>query len=331
MSEHKAFASPLGPVIARYLALKEALGRKYTNERNVLTHLDCFLRGQPTDQPELDAESFARWTATVVHLSSGVRRAWMRHVRNLCLYRKRSEPSCFVPDPSGFPRAHTPRPPHIFTEQQIVQLLRHADDLKTNSTSPLRPEVFRLAIIVLYTAGLRRGELVRLRIADYDPVEQALSICETKFHKSRLVPLSRDAAREMEQYLQARRRLQHAADSPLLCSRGHGLRHYSGSGLCSGLRQLFRSAGVRTVSGELPHVHDMRHSFAVHALLRWYRAGIDVQSKLPALAAYMGHVSIVSTQHYLSSLEPFAEAASERFAQHCESFLSTNANSRGES
>ena len=73
---------------------------------------------------------------------------------------------------------------------------------------------------------------------------------------------------------------------------------------------LARQAGVLTADGQPPRVHDLRHSFAVHALLRWYRAGVDVQAKLPLLSTYMGHVSMVSTQYYLHFVEPVAHAAS---------------------
>jgi integrase len=76
-------------------------------------------------------------------------------------------------------------------------------------------------------------------------------------------------------------------------------------------------ADIRTAAGRWPRVHDIRHTFAVQALLRWYRAGEDVQAKLPYLATYMGHVSIVSTQHYLHFIEPLAASASERFERCC--------------
>ncbi len=309
--------SDLGPIIDQYIRLKQALGRHYAKERDVLAHLDRFLAAQGQGA-ELSAKIFAQWCATIGHLASGVRRSWMRIARNLCLYRQRSEPACFVPDPGGFPAPHQPRRPYLFTEEQILCLLRATDDLRSRSNSPLCREVFRLAVVVLYTAGLRRGELVRLVLSDYDSTERTLRIRATKFHKSRLVPLSFDAAREMEDYLEARRRLPHAADAPLLCNRSRGLRPYTGAGLGHGLRQLFRCAGLGTASGALPHVHDLRHAFAHQALLHWYRAGIDVQSKLPALATYMGHVSIVSTQHYLALFEPFALEASARFARHCD-------------
>ena len=78
---------------------------------------------------------------------------------------------------------------------------------------------------------------------------------------------------------------------------------------------LLRSCGIRTPAGWLPRVHDFRHTFAVHALLRWYRAGKNVQAKLPALATYMGHVSIASTEYYLHLAEGLAAVASKRFEQ----------------
>ena len=321
MSTHRPFTSHLAPVFARYLALKQALGRKYAVERDVLAHLDRFLAVQPPARSDLTAESFALWCVTLTHLTAGVRRKRMRIVRNLCLYRQRTEPGCFVPDPNLFPRPHAPLRPHFFTEQEFIQLLDLADNLQPTSNSPLRAEVYRLALVLLYTAGLRRGELVRLTLADYDLQERTLRIRATKFHKSRLVPLSRDGAREMGLYLKARQRLPYAPDAPLLCHCNGGMGPYTGAGIGLGLRQLFRCAGVRTFSGQPPRVHDMRHTFAHNALLRWYRAGIDVQAKLPALATYMGHVSILSTQYYLTFLEPVAQSASDLFAHHCGSLL----------
>jgi integrase len=319
MNPSEAFISELGPLISRYLAMKEALGCRYQNERAVLRHLDGFLARQAPNQ--LTAETFSRWVATLAHLTPTVRRNRMRIVRNFCLYRRRSITDCFVPDATGFPRPHQSQRPHLFTELQIVRLLHAADRLEPTSTSPLYREGMRLAIVLLYTSGLRRGELVRLTLGDYTPAERTLRIRDTKFHKSRLVPLSCDAVHEMDHYLHARRRFPHAADAPLLCIRHGGIRAYSGAGLAQGLQRLFEQAQIRTERDRLPRIHDLRHTFAIQALRRWYRDGVDVQSKLPALSAYMGHVSVVSTQYYLTFLEPFAEALSERFASHCAPLL----------
>jgi len=324
MQPTRIFTSALGPVITRYLALKQALGRRYSIEQTVLTHLDRFLAAQLPNLAELTPETFRLWNATFADLTPTVRRNRMRIVRNLCLYRQRSEVDCFVPDTNGFPKPHEPRRPYVFTRQQILRLLEATNGLRPTSTSPLYGEGLRLAIVLLYTSGIRRGELLRLTLNDYEATESILHIRETKFHKSRLVPLSCSASREMECYLRTRQQLHHSPEAPLLCNRRRGIRHYTGTGLADGLKRLFRQAEVRTAEGRLPRIHDLRHTFAVHALRRWYEAGVDVQSKLPALATYMGHVSVVSTQHYLAWLEPFAEVVSGRFANHCAPFLTIN-------
>ena len=311
-----SFSSVLSATIGSYLTLKRALGRQYAAEEWVLAHLDRFLAVRRVD---LIAGTFAAWCLTLQHLASGTRRSRMRIVRNLCLYRRRSEPGCFVPDKRLFPPVHQPIRPHIFTDSQIVQLLAAARTLARSPNSPLRPENMRLAIVLLATTGLRRGELIRLTVGDYDPPQRTLAIRESKFHKSRLVPVSADTAREVERLLdmRGRRRLPAGADSPLLWNRDRRTGGYGGGALSGAMRALFRRAGVRTATGQLPRTHDFRHGFAVNALLRWYRAGLDVQTKLPFLAAYMGHVSIVSTAYYLQFVEPLANAASARFADQC--------------
>lgn len=310
------FSSGLAASIRSYLTLKRALGRRYAAEEWVLGHLDRFLAARGVD---LVAETFADWCLTLQHLASVTRRARMRIVRNLCLYRRRGEPGCFVPDERLFPPVRQAIRPHIFTDSQIGRLLADAGTLARTSNSPLRPENMRLAVAVLATTGLRRGELTRLTVGDYDPPQRTLAIRESKFHKSRLVPVSADAAHEVERLIKirSRRRLPAAADSPLLWHRHPGTGGYSGPGLGQAMRALFRRADIRTATGHLPRTHDFRHAFAVNALLRWYRAGLDVQAKLPFLAAYMGHVSVVSTAHYLQFVEPLATEAGARFADHC--------------
>ncbi|MEA3643086.1 MAG: tyrosine-type recombinase/integrase, partial [Lamprobacter sp.] len=244
-----------------------------------------------------------------------VRRNRQREVRNLCLYRQRTEPGCFVPDAHRFPRPQPYRAPVIFGADAVARMLVVAEQQRPTPGSPLLPAVLRLAVVLLYTAGLRRGELLNLTLADADPAAGVLRIRESKFHKSRFVPLSSDACDELRAYLQVRQvpTLSAAANSPLLCHTTRGLRAYTGTGISRGLQVLIHAAKVQSPDGRWPRVHDFRHSFAVQALLRWYRQGADVQSNLPKLAMYMGHVSIVSTAYYLTWMPDIAAAASERF------------------
>jgi len=200
------FSSIVGPTFRSYLALKRALGRQYAMVERVLVHLDQFLTARSAD---LSAETFAAWCLTFQHLASGNRRNRMREVRNVCLYRRRREPSCFVPDERLFPPVHQPIRPHIFTDGEVGQLLAAARTRAHTDNSPLCPETMRLAIVLLYTTGMRRRELTRLTVGDYNPREHTLMIRESKFHKSRLIPVSGDAGREIDRLLETRRQQQY--------------------------------------------------------------------------------------------------------------------------
>ena len=200
-----------------------------------------------------------------------------------------------MPDPLYFVRLCPYRRPVIIEPSQVEQMLTVADSLVPTANSPLLPGVMHLAVVILYTAGLRRGELARLVLEDIEPQTGVLRIRTSKFHKSRLVPLSLTANDALRAYL--RQRLLTFDTDPsaaLLCCGRHGHRGYTGAGLGQAINRLLVAADVLDAEGRRPRVHDMRHSFAVQALMRWYRAGADVQSNLPRLAIYMGHVSIVS-------------------------------------
>ena len=330
MSSSDTFESAIGPAILRYLDLKRALGRRADTARYILSQLDGFLVNEvPGD---LNSKTFDTWCSSLDHLAASTRRSRMQVVYQFCLFRRRSEPTCFLPDPTQFPPS-PPRPlPYIFSEEDIRRLLLVADSLRPHPGSPLHQQVCRIAIVLLYTTGLRRGELVRLRLGDYDPGEQVLLVRESKFYKSRLVPLSEDAVANLSRYLDCRRRTHFPCgdDRPLLIHRHGALTGYSGPGLGHLLHKLFLEAGVRTSAGRTPRTHDLRFTFAVHAMLRWYRAGVDVQVRLPALSIYMGHASVVSTQYYLAFLNTIAEAAGDRFEKHCSRFLQTPSFEGGE-
>ncbi len=302
--------SPLDRWIAAWLAHQRALGRGYNSEEYVLRRLRRFMAAGPAN--DLDRDLFESWCDSFRSLSATTRRGHQRIVHKFCLYRRRTEPECFVPDPLYFVRLRPYRGPVIVGPEQISVMLTVADRLVCTSHSPLLSAVMRLAVVLLYTAGLRRGELVRLTLNDVEPQTGLLHIRESKFHKSRLVPLSPDAAEELRIYL--KKRLIEPYDirpkASLLC---HNLSGYTGAGLGQAINRLFVTAKVVDDQGRRPRVHDLRHSFAVAALSRWYHEGADAQTNLTKLSMYMGHVSIVSTAHYLHFVPTLRELASHRF------------------
>lgn len=315
---------PSGPLksflvkeITAYLKLQHALGKKYICEQNVLYLLDSFLTHQCPGAKDLSGEIFTQWCRTFQHLSSTAKRMRMRIVRNFCLYRRRSYPHTFIPDILIFPAKQPPLTPYILSTKEIAQILSATKHLPPSSQNPIRADTIRIAIILLYTCGLRRGELQRLTIGNFDPVASTLLIKDTKFHKSRIIPLSPSADAELRAYLNLRRKsgLPIEISSPTIWNKSgeFGRKYYSGVGLGHNWRLLCASLKILTPKGIPPRIHDIRHSFAVNSLLRWYNDDEDVQTKLPQLSTYMGHVSVVSTQHYLTFIESIRTAASTRF------------------
>jgi integrase len=151
----------------------------------------------------------------------------------------------------------------ILGPADIARLLNATDALRIHGAVPLRPAMLRLAVVLLYTAGLRRGELVRLRLGDIDRTDGTAMIRNTKFYKSRLVPLSTDAQRELRTYLEQRLAAPWnvSAEAPLIGGHlhSHVIHEYCGNSIDSGLHQLCIMAGVRDTDGRLPRVQDLRH------------------------------------------------------------------------
>jgi len=312
------FSSRLAPIFARYVDLKRALGRRFADPARTLEAVDRFLHDQSAKYPDLNMAAFEAWCHTKQHLTPGMRRQRMLEIRGFCLYRRRTEPQCFVPDVRSFPARHQPVRSYIFSEAEVASLLRAASGLRRDRLSPLRPEIARLALALLFTTGIRRGELLNLKIGDYNRQDATLHVRETKFFKSRLLPINDSIADEIDRYLRARtrRKLPISPDTALIWSAAWGGGPCTGTNLRNALRPLLRKCGITTPQGKPPRIHDFRHSFAVNTLLRWYKAGADVEAKLPLLATYLGHSSVESTHYYLHFIEPLRSAASERFANH---------------
>ena len=172
-----------------------------------------------------------------------------------------------------FPSYHQRLKPYIFSEAEVAKLLRAAAGLERKPVSPLRPEVIRLAIVLLFTTGIRRGELLSLTLGDYNrgnrlcTFARRSSINRVCFRSMAALPMRSIAICALE----PSRNFPFPPDTALIWNASWGGRAYSGTSLRLCLRPLLQKCGIVTPKGKLPRIHDFRHSFAVNALLRWYR------------------------------------------------------------
>ncbi|TWC56416.1 MULTISPECIES: tyrosine-type recombinase/integrase [unclassified Burkholderia] len=314
MSNNQLQPSTFAHEVDAYLRYHRALGLRYRGVEHVLSNLGRYL--ELNSARDLDDLFYEGWRRARVELHSNSRRKAEQIVRRFCLYRRRTNLEFFVPSADAFSCLRPYVRPVIVEPGQIAQMLAAADRLAPHKTSPLHPAVARIATVLLYTAGLRSGEVRRLCVEDIEDNGSLLQIRESKFHKSRLVPLSESAQVEVQRYLC--RRATFAVGSsdqgPFLCNRSRGvIRAYSAPGFQSLIQRLFKLAAVVDGEGRVPRIHDLRHSFAVQNLIHAYRTQGDPQALLPKLSLYLGHVSIESTVHYLKLVPAVATLACSRF------------------
>jgi len=170
-------------------------------------------------------------------------------------------------------------------------------------------------LLLAYCAGLRRGELARLDLGDFDLQGGTITIRQTKFFKTRILPLPDSVVVELRAYIDARRRAggsQDARSGLFWHQRGDG--HYTPETITWLLADIIRRAGLKPLRGKTgPRVHDLRHSMVVNRILEWYRTGINPQDRLPFLATYLGHRDINSTLVYITVTQELLRYANERF------------------
>lgn len=220
-----------------------------------------------------------------------------------------------VPMPPAAPKYTPTFVPYIYSRRELQLLLEAVPRCQQSVECRISAGTLRALLLFLYGTGMRVGEALRLRLADVDLDNSVITIRGTKFYKSRLVPLGKDVVRLLRKYLGTPgRRNQHY--QPLFQARQHKPLDHSRVNVT--FQRLRSFAGVRRsdTSSHQPRLQDLRHTFAVHRLMEWYRTGADVQTLLPALSTYLGHVDPRSTQCYLPMTPELLKEANSRFQDY---------------
>jgi len=316
------FEGPLATDLQAYVDLKRALGRRFITAQRVLRNLDRFVRDAHPTATDLSAAMIAAWLATRSRLQPQSAASLLTVVRQFCLYRQRTDPHVFVPDPQRdatlWPTRVARRLPFIYTPEQVRELLRAALNLAPTARNPLRPKAMFIFLLLLYTSGLRFSEAAGLSCSDIDLAAGTLRIRDAKFFKTRLVPLAPDVVNQLSTHLHLRKTASASTGREQRLFADANDQPYANSTISETGIHLLRSIGLKPADGHCgARLHDLRHTFAVHRITRWYEEGADVQNLLPKLATYMGHKDIRSTQYYITITSAILSHANERFETAC--------------
>ena len=308
--------SALQEALTQYVALRRALGTQLQEPAKTLCHFVEFLEREGSEF--ITSELALRWA---MEPKSVQRATWARRlgmVRKFASLLNSVDSRNEVPPRRLLAARRRRSKPHIFTEREIVRLMDEAAGLA--SPTGLRALTYGTLIGLLSSTGLRPGEALALDRTDLDLQNGILAIRETKFGKSRFVPIEDSTCAALARYAKRRDKLCSRPDTEafLVSERGKRLqsctarRTFAGMSCAIGLRA---STGSRRI-GRGPRLQDFRHSFATRRLIKWYRAGLDVGREMPKLATYLGHVDVGHTYWYIEAVPELLQLATERLATH---------------
>jgi site-specific recombinase XerD len=305
----------LQALIARYVAFKRALGERCETAARVLRAFSRAV-GEKTPVTEVRRQQVVAF----LNGDGPVTRSW--HARYFALrglYRYALSRG-FVSDdplPKVLPKEPPRFVPYIYSREELRRLFAAALE-PPHPKRLTEPITLWTVLFLLYGAGLRRGEALGLVRGDVDLASAVLTIRNTKFFKSRLVPFGPVLGQALADYA-AWRQANHPSSDPqapfFVGRRGARLNPL---GFGEAFRWVLKRSGVRRQDGveHRPRLHDLRHTFAVHRLTAWYHQGADVQRLLPRLSVYLGHADLSSTQIYLTMTPELLQQASVRFEQY---------------
>lgn len=299
-----------------FLRFKRAMGIPYWRAEFVLDEFVRYVRRYWGDHGEVMLDdAITRWCARLAGRKAVTVANEFGVVRQLCLYRRRSDPLSYVPEHALAPVKESVFLPYIFSHDEVRRILTAA---RSHGGRFIWASMLHTLILVLYCTGLRLGEAVRLRMSDVD-LDRGILMIERSKGRSRIVAIRADLVTALRGYAAERQRVvrgRRRADPEAFFLRldASPLTVASAS---NAIRRLLRQLGIKPPDGRIgARPYEFRHAFAVHRLTAWAKDGIDIHAKLPSLSAYLGHQSIIGTEVYLKATPQLLELASSRFEQH---------------
>jgi len=292
--------------VVDYLSTRRAMGYKLVQDGRLLhrfaAHLDA------VGAEHLTSADAVAWATGHGTANTAWRAGRLTIIRSFARYLIALDPATEIPPVGLLPEAKHRIVPHIYTDDEIARVIVEAGRL----VHPHRADTYQTLIGLLAVTGMRVGETVRLDRADVDLDDGLVTIRDTKFGKSRQVPVHATTIDALRGYAGRRDHRRRAAKSPSFFTSSIGTRLLRDN-VSTVFPTLVRAARITTPPGRRPaRAHDLRHTFAVRCLIGWHRQGLDVHQRLPLLSTYLGHVDPAATYWYLSAVPELVELIAER-------------------
>jgi integrase len=303
--------SALHDALADYLAARRARGTQLKWPESSLRRFVDFLAAEGAEF--VTTELAVRWAVQAVGVQRATHARRLAIVRGFAIWLQATDARTQVPPQRLLPAVHRRPAPYIYSDREIADLMAAARQLR--SASGLRGTTFQTILGLLAATGLRPGEALALDCGDVDLVGGVLAVRESKFGKSRFVPLEESAREALSAYVMFRDAVHPRRQTPAFLITARGTR-LGASAVRWTFARLCQAVGLRPRrhrrNGRGPRLQDIRHTFATRRLVEWYRAGLDVDRLMPRLATYLGHVSTVETYWYIQAVPELLRLATER-------------------
>ncbi len=297
--------------LRQYLELRHRLGFKLHNASRELRKFVSFAQRQKASF--LTTKLALGWATQATGCEPAYWTTRLGMVRHFAEYLSAVDPRTEIPPQGLLPHRYHRKSPYFYGDHQVTQLIQAAQ--KIPSPKGLRAATYSTLFGLLAVTGLRLGEAIGLDRQDVDLAQGLLKVRQTKFNKSRWVPIHRTTGNRLQQYRRLRDRLYPHPKSPsfLLSERGTRL---TGWIVRRWFIRLSHQIGLRQPTDHHgPRIHDLRHRFVIETLRHWYRAGKDIEAHLPELTTYLGHGHVKDTYWYISATPELLQLATERLEQ----------------
>jgi len=302
--------SELRQALDDYIAVRRSLGFGLRLPASLLRNFISF--AEANEATYITRELAVRW-AKQPNNAQPATWAWrLGMVRRFASWRSATDPRTEVPPEGLIPYRYYRKPPYIYSDDEIEKLIGAASELP--SSKGLRASSFSTLFGLLSVTGMRVSEALMLNREDVDLEQGTLTIRRTKFGKSRFVPIHSSTRDVLKRYNELKVRVFPRLATPafFVSERGTRITEWNARYTFAKISQQIGLRAAAKGHGRGPRIHDMRHRFAAHTLIEWYRAGVDVERELPKLATYLGHVHVNDTYWYLEAVPELLQLATQR-------------------